>query len=208
MIRKSVGITIVCGFSLLLMGTAESAGFNEKVLKEKGLSGTFAVFHTNLGDFVIKLFKDKVPMTVDNFIGLATGEKSWVDPKTNKRVSRPFYNGLVFHRVIKDFMIQGGCPLGNGRGSPGFRFKDEFHKELKHSGPGILSMANSGPNTNGSQFFITVKATPWLNFKHSVFGKVVLNYEVVDKIGRAATGRGDRPVKDIVIKDIEIIETD
>jgi cyclophilin family peptidyl-prolyl cis-trans isomerase len=105
-------------------------------------------------------------------------------------------------------MIQGGCPLGNGRGSPGFRFKDEFNKELRHSGPGVLSMANSGPNTNGSQFFITVKATPWLDFKHSVFGKVVLNYEVVDKIGRTATGRGDRPVKDIVIKDIEIIETD
>ena len=208
MIRKSVGLTIVCGFSLLLMGTAESAGINEKALKEKGFSGTFAVFHTSMGDFVIKLFKDKVPMTVDNFIGLATGEKSWVDPKTRKRVSKPFYNGLIFHRVIKDFMIQGGCPLGTGSGNPGYRFKDEFHKELRHTGPGILSMANSGPNTNGSQFFITVKATPWLDFKHSVFGKVVLNYELVDKIGRTATGRGNRPVKDVVIQEIEIVEID
>jgi peptidyl-prolyl cis-trans isomerase A (cyclophilin A) len=206
--RKSVGITIVCGFSLLLMGSAESAGLSEKALKEKGLTGTFAVFHTSMGDFVVRLFKDKVPMTVDNFIGLATGEKSWVDPKTGKRVSKPFYNGLIFHRIIKNFMIQGGCPLGNGRGNPGFKFKDEFHKELRHSGPGILSMANSGPNTNGSQFFITVVPTPHLDFKHSVFGKVVLNYELVDKISKTATARGDRPVKDIVVQEIEILEVE
>src|SRR5258705_6780024 len=121
---------------------------------------TFAVFDTSEGKFKIKLHADKAPKTVENFVGLADGSKT----------GKPFYDGLVFHRVIPDFMIQGGCPEGSGRGGPGYKFADEFHKDLRHSKPGILSMANAGPNTNGSQFFITVAAATWLDKKHSVFG--------------------------------------
>src|SRR5690606_32085657 len=129
----------------------------------------FAVFDTNKGKFKIKLFHDRVPKTVENFVGLAEGTKEFKDPKTNRKVKRNFYDGLVFHRVIDGFMIQGGCPLGTGTGGPGYQFADEFHSTLKHDKPGILSMANAGPNTNGSQFFITVAPTPHLDNRHSVF---------------------------------------
>ena len=164
----------------------------------------YATLKTSMGDIVIQLFEDKAPKTVANFIELATGVKEWTDPKTKEKVKRPLYNGTVFHRVIPGFMIQGGDPLGNGTGGPGYRFEDEFHPDLKHSKTGILSMANAGPNTNGSQFFITYKPTPWLDGRHSVFGEVVKGQNVVDAIGNAPRDFRDRPVKDIVLQEVVI----
>jgi peptidyl-prolyl cis-trans isomerase A (cyclophilin A) len=157
-----------------------------------------------MGDIIIQLFDDKAPNTVANFIGLASGAKEWSDPKTGEKVKRPLYNGTIFHRVIPGFMIQGGDPLGNGTGGPGFRFADEFHAELKHTKAGMVSMANAGPNTNGSQFFITQKATPWLDGRHSVFGVVVKGQNVVDAIINVPRDSRDRPVKDVVIKEVMI----
>ena len=165
-----------------------------------------ATFDTNRGTFKVKLYNDKSPKTVENFVGLATGTKEWTDPKTGEKVKRPFYDGLVFHRVIKDFMIQGGCPLGTGTGGPGYRFNDEFHPELKHSKPGLLSMANAGPNTNGSQFFITTVPTPWLDNRHAIFGEVTEGYDVVDAIGKTKTGPMDRPVEAVVINKVTITQ--
>jgi peptidyl-prolyl cis-trans isomerase A (cyclophilin A) len=153
-----------------------------------------AVFDTTEGTFKIKLFADKAPRTVENFVALAEGEKT----------GKPFYAGLVFHRVIPDFMVQGGCPEGSGRGGPGYKFADEFHPELRHSKPGILSMANSGPNTNGSQFFITVAPTPWLDNRHSIFGEVVEGYDVVKKISEVKRSAQDRPLEDVRIRSVKI----
>ncbi|MBK07590.1 MAG: peptidyl-prolyl cis-trans isomerase [Deltaproteobacteria bacterium] len=154
----------------------------------------YADFQTSMGNFTIQLFDQRAPKTVANFVGLATGTKQWRHPQTGEvKNDTPYYNGLTFHRIIKGFMIQGGCPLGRGTGGPGYKFEDEFHPELKHTGPGILSMANSGPNTNGGQFFITHAATPWLDGKHSVFGQVSSGMEVVNAIANTATGPGDRP---------------
>jgi peptidyl-prolyl cis-trans isomerase A (cyclophilin A) len=166
--------------------------------------GIYAHFSTTDGDFVVRLFDKEAPRTVENFTGLAEGTKAWTDPKTNKQVSRPFYNGLIFHRVIDGFMIQGGCPMGTGMGGPGYRFADEFNKGLRHDRAGILSMANAGPNTNGSQFFITLAPTPHLDNRHAVFGEVVEGLDVVKKIGKTATGRQDRPVNDVVMKSVTI----
>jgi peptidyl-prolyl cis-trans isomerase A (cyclophilin A) len=157
----------------------------------------YAVFDTTAGKFKLKLFADKVPLTVENFLSLAEGTKT----------GKPFYDGTVFHRVIPDFMIQGGDPEGTGRGGPGYRFADEFHADLTHSKPGILSMANAGPNTNGSQFFITVAATPWLDKKHSVFGEVVEGYDVVQAISVAPRGAQDRPAKEIRVNSVKIERT-
>src|SRR5512141_2450010 len=140
-----------------------------------------ATFDTVEGTFKAELFEDKVPLTTKNFIDLA---------------EKGFYNGTIFHRVIEGFMIQGGDPQGTGRGGPGYTIKDEFHKDLKHTGPGLLSMANAGPNTGGSQFFITLAATPWLDNKHAIFGKVTDGFDVVQKIGKTRTAPGDRPVKE------------
>jgi peptidyl-prolyl cis-trans isomerase A (cyclophilin A) len=151
--------------------------------KKKMADETYATFKTSLGDIVVKLFPEKAPKTVENFVGLAEGTKEWKDPRSGQMVKKPLYDGTVFHRVIPQFMIQGGDPLGNGTGGPGYKFADEFHKELKHGGPGVLSMANSGPNTNGSQFFITHVPTPWLDNKHSIFGQVIEDTQkVVDKV--------------------------
>jgi peptidyl-prolyl cis-trans isomerase A (cyclophilin A) len=164
----------------------------------------YATLKTSMGDVVVQLFDDKAPKTVGNFVELASGAKEWTDPKTREKTKRPLYNGTVFHRVIPGFMIQGGDPLGNGTGGPGYRFEDEFHPELKHSKPGMVSMANAGPNTNGSQFFIIHKATPWLDGKHSVFGEVVKGQNVVDAIANVARDFRDRPLKDVVIQEVLI----
>jgi peptidyl-prolyl cis-trans isomerase A (cyclophilin A) len=155
---------------------------------------TYASFDTSEGKFRVKLFADKAPKTVENFVGLASGTKT----------GAPFYDGTVFHRVIPDFMIQGGCPEGTGRGGPGYRFADEFHPSLKHSKKGLLSMANAGPGTNGSQFFITVAATPWLDNKHSIFGEVVEGYDVVEKISKVPRGQADRPIKEVKVNSVKI----
>jgi peptidyl-prolyl cis-trans isomerase A (cyclophilin A) len=164
-----------------------------------------ARFTTSEGNFTIRLFEDEVPQTVANFVGLAEGTKEWTDPKSGQKVTRPYYDGLVFHRVIDGFMIQGGDPLGTGTGGPGYQFADEFNAKLRHSKPGILSMANAGPNTNGSQFFITLAATPWLDNKHSVFGEVVDGMDVVKKIGSTATSKpADRPLKPITVQSVKI----
>jgi len=167
-------------------------------------SGLYARFATSAGTFVVRLFEQETPNTVANFVGLAEGTKAWKDPVTGESRTAPFYNGLVFHRVIADFMIQGGCPLGNGTGGPGYKFGDEFSPALKHATPGILSMANAGPNTNGSQFFITLVPTPWLDNRHSVFGEVVDGMDVINTIGTTKTGRQDRPVTDITIDTVTI----
>jgi len=164
----------------------------------------YATIKTTMGDIVVHLFDDKAPKTVANFVDLATGKKEWVDPKTGQKVTRPLYNGVTFHRVIPGFMIQGGDPLGNGMGGPGYRFEDEFHPDLRHSKAGILSMANAGPNTNGSQFFITVRAVPQLDNKHAVFGEVVKGQEVVVAISQTPRDPNDKPLKDVVIKEIVV----
>jgi peptidyl-prolyl cis-trans isomerase A (cyclophilin A) len=166
--------------------------------------GTYATFQTTEGTFTIRLFEAETPVTVAKFIGLAEGTLEWTDPRNGKKTTQPYYDGIIFHRVIEGFMIQGGDPLGQGTGGPGFTFKDEFHPSLKHSKEGILSMANRGPNTNGGQFFITLAATPWLDNKHSVFGEVVEGIEVVRQIGKVPTGAADRPVKDVRIDKVTI----
>jgi peptidyl-prolyl cis-trans isomerase A (cyclophilin A) len=165
----------------------------------------YAHFTTSEGNFSIQLFEDLAPKTVANFTGLADGSKEWTDPRTGKKSTAPYYNGTIFHRVIDGFMIQGGDPLGQGTGGPGYKFADEFHPKAKHSKAGILSMANAGPNTNGGQFFITLDQTPWLDNKHSVFGEVVSGMDVVKKIGSTQTSKpGDRPVKPITIQSVTI----
>jgi peptidyl-prolyl cis-trans isomerase A (cyclophilin A) len=166
--------------------------------------GLYAHFTTSAGNFTARLFEGEAPKTVANFVGLAEGSKEFTDPRTRQRVKRPFYDGLIFHRVIPDFMIQGGDPLGTGTGGPGYRFEDEFHPSLRHSEPGMLSMANSGPGTNGSQFFITVAATPWLDKRHSIFGKVVEGYDVVKKISEVARDAQDRPRQPVTIESLRI----
>jgi peptidyl-prolyl cis-trans isomerase A (cyclophilin A) len=164
-----------------------------------------ARFTTSEGNFAIRLFEAEAPKTVANFIGLAEGTKPWTDPKTGAQVRKPYYNGLTFHRVIPNFMIQGGDPLGNGTGGPGFKFADEFVPTLRHTKAGILSMANSGPNTNGGQFFITLAPTPWLNDKHTIFGEVVEGMDVITKIGGVQTTKQDnKPVKPVVIQTVKI----
>ena len=165
---------------------------------------TTATFDTSAGTFKVRLYDDKAPKTVANFVGLASGSQEWTDPATGKKVSRPFYDGLIFHRVIEGFMIQGGCPEGTGRGGPGYRFADEFGPGLKHDKAGLLSMANAGANTNGSQFFITLAATPWLDNRHAIFGEVVDGMDVITKIGKTATGPQDRPVQDITIRKVTV----
>lgn len=166
--------------------------------------GLYARFATSEGTFTVRLFEQETPKTVANFVALAQGTKEWTDPASRARVARPFYDGLIFHRVIADFMIQGGCPMGNGMGGPGYQFEDEFAPGLKHDKPGILSMANAGPNTNGSQFFITLVPTPWLDNRHSVFGEIADGMDVIQKIGATRTGRQDRPVTDIRIDTVTI----
>ena len=183
-LKKILALVSIVIFALLV----SACGGEKKVEKPKPLT---AVFETNMGTFEVALATEDAPGTSNNFIKLARAG---------------FYNGLVFHRVIDGFMIQGGDPMGNGRGGPGYQIKDEFSPKLKHDGEGVLSMANSGPNTGGSQFFITLKATPWLDGKHAVFGKVTKGMEVVRKIGKVKIDGNDKPVQDVIIKTISIVE--
>ncbi|AHI04636.1 peptidyl-prolyl cis-trans isomerase [Bdellovibrio bacteriovorus W] len=203
---KKIFWIYVFAFLLAAFSFQAEAKTKEKTKTKKG-NTMFAVFETSKGNFKVKLLSEKAPKTVENFVGLAEGTKEWTDPKTGEKVKKPFYDGLVFHRVIKDFMIQGGCPLGNGTGGPGYRFEDEFPAgQQKHDKPGILSMANAGPNTNGSQFFVTTVPTPWLDGRHTVFGEVVEGLEVVTAIEGSKTGPMDRPVEPIVIKHVKIVK--
>lgn len=167
-------------------------------------SGTYAIFETTQGNIVVRLLEKEAPNTVENFIGLAEGTKEFTDESTGKKLKKRFYDGLGFHRVIPKFMIQGGCPQGTGRGGPGYRFADEFHPSLNHSKAGKLSMANAGPGTNGSQFFITVAATPWLDNKHTIFGEVVEGQDVADKISNLPRDSSDRPKTPVVMNKVRI----
>jgi len=163
-----------------------------------------ATLHTNRGDIEVELYADRAPRTVANFVGLATGERPWDDPQTGERRTEPLYDDVLFHRVIEGFMIQGGDPTGTGRGGPGYEFDDEFHDELTHDGPGVLSMANAGPDTNGSQFFITLDATPHLDGRHAVFGRVTDGMDVVEEIGDISTDGDDRPHEDVVLESVAV----
>jgi peptidyl-prolyl cis-trans isomerase A (cyclophilin A) len=167
-----------------------------------------ATLHTNHGDIVVNLLGDHAPKTVDNFVGLASGTREYTDPATGQKTTGKFYDGLTFHRVIDGFMIQGGDPQGTGMGGPGYTFSDEFHPDLVFNKPYLLAMANAGPGTNGSQFFITVGPTPHLNRRHTIFGEVAdqSSRAVVDTIAKVRTGRNDRPVDPVVISSVDISE--
>jgi peptidyl-prolyl cis-trans isomerase A (cyclophilin A) len=171
---------------------------------------TYATLHTNHGDIKIELFPNHAPKTVRNFVGLADGSQEWTDPRSGAKATGPLYDGVVFHRVISGFMIQGGDPLGTGTGGPGYRFGDEIHPELQFSKPYLLAMANAGPGTNGSQFFITVAPTPWLNTKHTIFGEVAdaESRAVVDAIAAVPVGAMDRPKTAVVIESITVESVD
>jgi len=184
---KRIGMMAALVF--LMMGTSAVAAEIQE--GEENVANRFAIFATSEGTFTVELFEDKAPLTTKNFIDLA---------------EKGFYDGLIFHRVIDGFMIQGGDPTGTGTGGPGYEIPDEFHPDLKHDREGVLSMANAGPNTGGSQFFITLAATPWLNGHHAVFGKVVRGMDVVKKIGKVDCDSGDRPLVEVVIKKITIID--
>lgn len=166
--------------------------------------GTYAVLETSQGEIVARMCEKEAPKTVANFIGLAEGAKEFSDARTGQKTKRAYYDGLGFHRVIPDFMIQGGCPLGTGTGGPGYNFADEFHPSLRHDKPGKFSMANAGPGTNGSQFFVTVAATPWLDNRHSIFGEVVEGLDVAIKISKLPRDSSDRPRTPVVIQKVRI----
>jgi peptidyl-prolyl cis-trans isomerase A (cyclophilin A) len=167
--------------------------------------GLYIEFKTTAGNFLCELYYEEVPLMVANIVGLTEGTREFTEPASGKTVKRPFYNGLIFHRIIDGFMIQGGDPMGNGRGGPGYRLVDQISRTLKHNSAGILSMANAGPDTNGSQFFITLVATPHLDGKHAVFGKVIEGIEIVKKIGKVKTNQSGMPLENIIMKEVNII---
>jgi peptidyl-prolyl cis-trans isomerase A (cyclophilin A) len=171
-------------------------------------SGLFAVIDSSMGRIICELFPDKAPIGVDNFAGLAEGTKEFTDPKTGKKTKRPFYDGLIFHRVIPDFMIQGGDPLGIGSGGPGYKFKNEVSPGLTFDRPGRLAYANSGPDTNGSQFYITHKATPWLDGGYTIFGQCISGMDVVNSIGQVPRDPGDKPLQPVIINKVTIVRVD
>ncbi len=189
---------LVVGLALIPEGAAE---------QKKLPPGLYAVMETTQGTITLELFEKEAPKTVENFVGLAEGTKEWTDPKTKQKVKRPLYDGVIFHRVIPGFMIQGGDPLGNGTGGPGYQFEDEFSPNLKFDRPGRLAMANAGRNTNGSQFFITEGPTDWLNNRHTIFGQVIEGQDVVKKIVSVPRDERDRPKTDVVIKKVQIIRS-
>jgi peptidyl-prolyl cis-trans isomerase A (cyclophilin A) len=167
-----------------------------------------ATLRTSRGDVVVRLFPDQAPQTVRNFVELAEGTREWTDPASRQQSRDKLYDGTIFHRVIPEFMIQGGDPLGTGTGGPGYKFADEIHPDLVFDRPFLLAMANAGPGTNGSQFFITTIPTPWLNRKHTIFGEVVEGADIVEQISQVQTSRGDRPVVDVVLESVEIRHPD
>jgi peptidyl-prolyl cis-trans isomerase A (cyclophilin A) len=189
------------------LGAMAKATFPQIEVEGKGQ--LYARFVTNQGNIVVRLEEERAPKTVKNFVGLALGTQEWVHPRSGQpQKGVRYFDGTIFHRVIPDFMIQGGDPLGVGTGGPGYKFEDEFHPDLRHSGLGVLSMANSGPATNGSQFFITERATPHLDGKHSVFGVAVAGADVVKKIARVPTGPRDKPAQDVVLQRVEIFRSE
>jgi len=167
-------------------------------------AGMYAIFETSQGNIVVRLLEKEAPKTVANFVGLAEGTKEFTDESSGKKQKKNFYDGLTFHRVIPKFMIQGGCPEGSGRGGPGYKFADEFHSSLNHSKAGKLSMANAGPNTNGSQFFLTVAPAPWLDNKHTIFGEVVEGQDVAGSISNVPRDSGDRPRTPVILQKVRI----
>jgi peptidyl-prolyl cis-trans isomerase A (cyclophilin A) len=176
------------------------------LVDQEDIMPTFATLVTSLGDIKVRLLTETAPDTVENFVGLATGSKQWTDPTSGEKKSEPLYNGTVFHRVIPNFMIQGGDPLGTGTGGPGYKFHDEVDAGPKFDGPGYLAMANAGPNTNGSQFFVTVAPTPHLTGRHTIFGIVEEGQDVADAISKVGTDGRDRPHEDIVLNEVRIQE--
>ncbi|MEF8775617.1 MAG: peptidylprolyl isomerase [Haloarculaceae archaeon] len=170
------------------------------------MSERSATLHTSEGDIEVDLFDERAPRTVENFVGLATGEQEWEHPETGETVTEPLYDDIAVHRIIEDFMIQTGDPTGTGRGGPGYTFDDEFHDELRHDAAGTVSMANRGPDTNGSQFFITLAPQPHLDDKHAVFGEVTDGMDVVETIGDTDTDGDDRPTSPIALESVEIHE--
>ena len=210
--KKCLAFVLILLCALFIIAGAQ-AQERKSSAKESAMSetlpelsaGTYAVFDTTMGRIIARLFTDKAPKTCENFIGLAQGTKAWKEPATGQWVKRPFFDSLIFHRVIPGFMIQGGCPFGMGYGGPGYQFADEFNPQLRHNKPGILSMANSGPNTNGSQFFITEVPTPHLDNHHSVFGEVVDGMDLVKRIARVERDENDKPRTPVIMKTVKII---
>jgi peptidyl-prolyl cis-trans isomerase A (cyclophilin A) len=190
-----IALTIV--LAVALAAPASRAAEPSRAKEKKMADTMYATFKTSAGDLVVKLFPDKAPKTVENFVALAEGTKEWKDPRSGQNVKKPLYDGTVFHRVIPDFMIQGGDPLGNGTGGPGYKFADEIGPDNAFTKPGLLAMANSGPNTNGSQFFITEVPTPWLNRGHTIFGEVVKGQDLIAKIARG--GNATTKLEKVVI---------
>ena len=198
---KALILSTLFTFCLTTCSSAADKGAKKEAQMKPGL---YAIFHTTMGTFTCSLFEKEAPKTVENFVGLAEGTKEWTDPKTNAKQKKRFYDGLIFHRVIPNFMIQGGDPEGTGRGGPGYQFEDEFNAGLKFDTPGKLAMANAGPNTNGSQFFITTVSTPWLDNRHTIFGQVIEGQEVVDAIEAVKKDGRDKPLTPVAIEKLEI----
>jgi peptidyl-prolyl cis-trans isomerase A (cyclophilin A) len=202
-ILKSGLLTLLLSICLILSACSVANKLQER---GDGVKMNVAILKTSMGDITIELFPNQTPKTVKNFVELATGAKEWVDPNIGEKVKTKLYDGTIFHRVIPGFMIQGGDPLGSGMGGPGYNFADEFHGELNFDKPFLLAMANAGPNTNGSQFFITVAPTTWLNRKHTIFGQVTdtASQKVVDAISTVKTGANDKPVQAVKIESVVI----
>lgn len=199
-----IRLTLLFSVPAILLAACSQAGTAETGGAKSPSSGMSVTFDTTLGQITCQLFEKEAPQTVANFTGLAEGTQEWRDPQTGQKVKTNFYDGLIFHRVIPQFMIQGGDPLGTGTGGPGYQFQDEFHPDLKFDRPGRLAMANAGPNTNGSQFFITEVPTPHLNNRHTIFGQCTEGMDVLKKIAQTPAGAGNRPTQDVVMNKVTI----
>jgi peptidyl-prolyl cis-trans isomerase A (cyclophilin A) len=200
-VKPTIAAAVLC---VPLLAFAQSKGGQKWTKAAREGKELYATLKTSQGDIAVRLFSKDAPKTVENFVGLATGEKEWIHPNTREKTKRPLYDGVLFHRVIPNFMIQGGDPLGQGIGGPGYKFEDEFQSGRRFDKPGILAMANSGPNTNGSQFFITVAPTPHLSNRHTIFGEVVQGYDVAVKISQLPRDPRDRPNPPVAIKAVQI----